>query len=248
MLYNFDDLSFRIFTIDRFVHRNGFFKVEGLPYSAFSLRVNGSGAFQIGNKHFVTQKGDVTFLPANIPYTVEYSNSEIIFIHFEHCNYKEAENICLNNSAEIGLLFTKLLESWNERHSVNRAKSIIYKILEKIEKDKRSVPENSPFANCISYMEKHFSDPQLDIPEVCSVGFISASSLQRAFNAHFGLSPKKYLLNLRLNRALELLTENELSIKEIAFACGFKDEKYFSRAFKGKYGYPPSRVKSNVFV
>ena len=190
----------------------------------------------------------MVFIPANTPYTVEYSNSEIIVVHLEHCNYIEPENICLDNSSEISLLFTNLLESWNGQRSINRVKSIVYKILEKIEKDKRSSHEDSPFADCVRYMENHFCDSKLDICAICNVGFMSESSLLRAFHAHFGLSPKQYLLKLRMNRALELLTENELSIKEIAFACGFKDEKYFSRAFKSKYGYPPSHIQNNMFV
>ena len=48
------------------------------------------------------------------------------------------------------------------------------------------------------------------------------------------------------NRALELLIANELSIRDIAFACGFSDEKYFSRAFKNQYGYPPSQMKKHI--
>ena len=248
MIYNFDDLSFQILMVDRIIHRDGFFEVNARPYSALSFRVSGSGAFEIGNKRFATQKGDVLFLPANMPYKVEYSVSEMIVVHFEHCNYFEAENICLENIAAVGMLFNNLLESWNGQHSVNQAKSIIYEILEKIEKDKRISHEDSTFARCVRYIDTHFCEPELDVETVCNVGFISASSLQRAFNAHLGISPKQYLLKLRMNRALELLAENELSVKEIAFACGFNDEKYFSRAFKSKYGYPPSHMQNSMFV
>ncbi len=248
MIYNFEDLSFKILTVDRFIHKEGFFEVNARPFSAFSFRVSGSGAFEIGNKRFITKKGDVLFLPANMPYKVEYSSSASIVVHFEHCNYFEPENICLENIATIGLLFNNLLESWNGQRSVNQSKSIIYKILEKIEKDQRSSLEDSTFSRCVSYIDEHFREPELDINTVRNVGFISASSLQRSFNAHFGMSPKQYLLKLRMNHALELLVENVLSVKEIAFACGFNDEKYFSRVFKSKYGYPPSQMQNNMFV
>jgi AraC-like DNA-binding protein len=49
-----------------------------------------------------------------------------------------------------------------------------------------------------------------------------------------------------MNRALSLLAQGTLSVGEISDACGFSDEKYFSRAFKKVYGYPPSHFKSNV--
>ena len=58
----------------------------------------------------------------------------------------------------------------------------------------------------------------------------------------------QYVSRLRMNRALELLSEREKSIREIALACGFEDEKYFSRAFKKKYGYPPSYFHKRAFV
>ena len=248
MIYNFDNLSFQVLMVDRYFHNKGFFEVSARPFSALSFRVSGSGAFEIGNKRIVTQKGDVLFLPANTPYKVEYSSSESIVVHFEQCNYFESENICLENIAKIGLLFNRLLESWSEKRSVNQAKSIIYEILEKIDRDKRISLSDSAFNRCVQYIDAHFFESTLDINTVCNIGFISASSLQRAFNAHFGISPKQYLLKLRMNRALELLAEKELSVKEIAFACGFKDEKYFSRAFKNKYGYPPSHMQNSMFV
>ena len=97
-------------------------------------------------------------------------------------------------------------------------------------------------------MDEHFRDPNLNIEAVCNIGFMSVSSLQRAFNKYLRVSPKQYLIRLRMNHALNLLTMNELSVKEIAFACGFTDEKYFSRAFKKRYGYPPTQLQNNMII
>ena len=52
----------------------------------------------------------------------------------------------------------------------------------------------------------------------------------------------QHIIRLRMNKALRLLTEDCLPVKEIAFLCGFSDEKYFSRAFRKYYGYPPSHL------
>ncbi len=61
------------------------------------------------------------------------------------------------------------------------------------------------------------------------------------FTTHTGLSPHQYLLELRLVRARNLLTETELSIKEIAVQTGFEDEHYFSRLFRQKLNLTPSQ-------
>ncbi len=248
MIHNFDNLSFQILTVDRFFHREGVFEVKPRPYAALSFRVSGTGNFEIGSKRLVTKPGEVLFLPADTPYKVEYSVSESIVVHFEHCNYFEAENVCLKNKSEIDIRFQRLLEAWNKQHSVNQAKSIIYDILEKMANDKKMSISDTALTNCVRHMDANFSDSNVDIEAVCSAAFISVSSLQRAFAKHFGISPKQYLIQLRMNRALELLTENKLSVKEISFACGFTDEKYFSRAFKKKYGCSPSQLRKHMIV
>ena len=111
--------------------------------------------------------------------------------------------------------------------------------------DQKTSISDTSLAAGVRYIDAHFSDPKIDIETVCGVAFISVSSLQRGFAKYFGMSPKQYLIQLRMNRALELLTENKLSVKEISFVCGFTDEKYFSRAFKKRYGCSPSQLKNN---
>lgn len=248
MIYNYDDLSFQVLTIAPFFHKQGFFNVQARPYAALSFRVSGTGDFEIGEKRITTGPGDVLFLPANTPYKVNYSISESIVIHFGCCNYFEVENICLNHPSRIESRFRHLLEAWNDRHSINNAKSIIYDILEAMASDQKLSIDNTAIANCIRYIDANFCDPQINIEAVCATSFVSQSSLQRAFAKYFGMSPKQYLLLLRMNRALELLTESKLSVREISSVCGFADEKYFSRAFKKKYGYPPSRLTKNMIV
>jgi len=248
MIYNFDELSFQVLTVGRFYHKNGFYDVKARPYAALSFRVQGTGDFKIGAKRFVTKPGDVLFLPANTPYKVEYSVSESIVVHFDKCNYSEAENICFKNRPKINLLFERLLEAWNGPTSVNQTKSIIYDILDKMANDQKESINDTVIESCVRYMEEHYCEPKLDIETLCDMFFISVSSLQRGFTKYVAMSPKQYLIRLRMDRALELLTKNEISVKEISFACGFTDEKYFSRAFKRRYGYPPSQLKNNMII
>lgn len=248
MIYNDEALSFRILMIDRFFHQKGVFSVKARPYAAFAYRFSGSASFEIGGTCFDAQAGDVLFMPADTPYKVEYSGGESIVIHFESCNYSEAENFSPSSPSELELCFHRLLETWEQRHSVNQAKSAVYEILDKMASDRKTVIHDTAIANCVRYMEEHFCDAELSMERICAVSFISVSSLQRAFSKYFGMSPGQYLIGLRMNRALELLKENTRSVKEIAYACGFSDEKYFSRAFRKKYGYPPSQFRKHIIV
>ena len=243
MIYHFDELEFKPISVGAFVHKDGFFEVKARPFASLSLRTKGTGDFEINGKRYTTKAGDIIFIPSYMPYKVEYSSSQSIVAHLIDCNYLEAEYITLqSHSALIENFFQRLLTVWNDRHSVNQAKSVLYEILDAISEDQKKVVADASFAACIAYIHEHFRDPKLDVPRICEHGFISVSSLQRKFKEHFEMSPKQYLIRLRMNRALELLIADELSVREIAYACGFSSEKYFSRAFRQRYGHPPSRL------
>jgi AraC-like DNA-binding protein/mannose-6-phosphate isomerase-like protein (cupin superfamily) len=248
MIYNFDDFSFKLLTIDKFQHKPGYFKVKARPYSAFSYRLSGEGRFEIDGKNFTVRPGDVIFIPEGAAYNVEYSVSESIVVTMNGSSYTDSEHLTFENHAAIGLMFQSLLDAWGENRSVNQAKSMIYSILDKMAHDKNPSVASGAFSKCLRYVDEHFCDPDLDVDKMRAVSFMSPSSLQRAFVQHFGISPNKYLVKLRMHKALELLTEDRLTVREIALACGFADEKYFSRVFKERYGCPPSHLKTHITV
>jgi AraC-like DNA-binding protein len=246
MVYNYDELSFSVLSADKYLYKDGFYEVKPRPYAALSYRISGMGAFEVGDKKFTVRAGDVLFMPSDTPYKVEYSRGEAIVIHLSNCNYTEAEGMCLENAEQAELRFKHLNEAWNGQITQNRAKSEVYSILDVIANDNRISFENTAFAACVRYIDTNFCDPALSVEHVCAHGFISASGLQRYFNRYYGISPKQYIIKLRLERAAELLLSEGLSVKEIAFTCGFTDEKYFSRLFKKKYGYSPTHLKNGT--
>lgn len=248
MLYNSDDFMFNILTIDRFFHKEGFFFVNARPYAALSFRESGTGTFKISGKTIHTKPGDVLFIPANVPYEVDYSTSSSIVVNMGSCDYSIPEGFELHSGSGIALMFALLLDEWDKYHSANRSKATIYNILEKIGEYCNESTENTALNKCIQYMDTHFCTPDLDIKMVCDAVFISRSNLYRLFLNRFGISPKQYVIKQRLNKALKLLIGEGLSVKEIASACGFSDDKYFSRIFKEKYGYPPSKLRQHTYM
>jgi AraC family transcriptional regulator, exoenzyme S synthesis regulatory protein ExsA len=71
----------------------------------------------------------------------------------------------------------------------------------------------------------------------------SLSSFKRDFRKHYGRSPGKWLLERRLVHSVSLLQTTRLSITEIMLECGFEDLSHFSKAFKEKFGQPPSTYR-----
>lgn len=106
---------------------------------------------------------------------------------------------------------------------------------------KQSVIENSLHrAKCMLH-EYHNTD--VDMERVAQAINMSYSHFRRLFREYVGLTPHQYLLQIRINKAKELLEKHHLSVKQTGAAVGFNDELYFSRLFKQKTGMSPSRWK-----
>jgi AraC family transcriptional regulator len=68
----------------------------------------------------------------------------------------------------------------------------------------------------------------------------------RMFRAATGSSPHNYLLNLRLERARELLKNPSLSLIDIALDCGFSSHSHMSRLFHKRVGVTPSAYRRSL--
>ncbi len=89
-------------------------------------------------------------------------------------------------------------------------------------------------------------EQSVDMHELAVSLRISYSHFRRVFKQHTGVAPYQYHLQLRINRAKELLDEASLSVKQIAAALNFKDPYHFSKIFKRHTGVPPTQWHSNA--
>jgi AraC family transcriptional regulator, glycine betaine-responsive activator len=88
-------------------------------------------------------------------------------------------------------------------------------------------------------MEANIEEP-LSLDVVADKVGVSRRQIERLFKRHLGMVPSKYYLEARLRRARALLMQTDLSVMEIAVACGFESPPHFSRCYRGEYGCTPS--------
>lgn len=92
-------------------------------------------------------------------------------------------------------------------------------------------------------IHQRFADCTLRLDDVAMAAGLSPAHLCRLFRREQGESPMQLLARLRLERAAELLTRTQLDIGEIAYAVGFNDRLYFSRAFHRFASCSPSEYR-----
>ena len=87
----------------------------------------------------------------------------------------------------------------------------------------------------------------IDLKQLAKKSGLSYVQFLRRFKAHTGLTPSDYISALRLQKAKSLLSNTSLLILEIADACGFENEYYFSNFFKKHTSLSPTafRLASN---
>ena len=106
--------------------------------------------------------------------------------------------------------------------------------------------ENEKFLNTLHvFMEQHIGDNNLSIDDIAKVTRMSRSSLNRKMHELFNLSAKDFVQAARIKHACNLLRTTDLATKEVAYACGFSDPRYFSKSFKANIGKTPTEYKDS---
>lgn len=95
----------------------------------------------------------------------------------------------------------------------------------------------------IRFIEEN-GDRQLSLNEIALSINVSPWHLCRLFRMGTGTSVNQYLLNLRMQKAKELLETTCLRVKEIMNQVGIRDESHFARTFKKLYGLSPSQYRA----
>jgi len=109
---------------------------------------------------------------------------------------------------------------------------------QKVSLQSRQGMRNKHLAHAIEMMRDHLEDP---VPHsaLAEVTGVSIRQLERLFGKYLNTSPKKYYMELRLERARNLLLQTEMSVMDVALACGFESAGHFSRVYRASYGITP---------
>lgn len=123
------------------------------------------------------------------------------------------------------------------------ANSILLRIMSYLFADtgfqEESWGKNSAADEVKFYLDMNYSE-KLKIREIAGLFGIHPNYLTRIFREKFGVSPKHYLMELKLKKACRLLITTSLPISVISDSLGFEDQLTFSKVFKKELGISPS--------
>ena len=203
---------------------------------------SGQLTYTQNGKQLVSDPSHAILLPMNGTYSI-FGDREGYFpvLNFscEDLNCPEILSIPLSNPQSCLRDCETLRSIFLFGGSRAKAFSVFYGLLDKL--SDAASPGTNPLLPTIHYIEANLQDPSLSNTQLAAEAGISEVYLRKLFSRHYHTTPKQYILELRLQKARQLLTQSPATVTETAEQCGFSSLYHFCRIFKEKTGLTPTQ-------
>lgn len=108
----------------------------------------------------------------------------------------------------------------------------------------KSNPQSKFLSEVVKCVHDHLTEVTFDSSKLAKHFAMSESQLYRKLKSITGKSTAIFIRSIRLEKARELLVHDDVTVAEVAYATGFNDPSWFSRAFKKEFGKAPSQMRS----
>lgn len=224
------------------VHRNRY--SHGL-----ALFVEGESRFDfLNDKTVYVKAGQMIYLPKHSDYnSTDAPGTVCIAVNFELEEDQMFAPFVMNSNFgdKYRPYFEKLLQLWMKPQAghLNGCLAILYQIIYQVQQDAlqeyKAYGHTRMLNNCVSYINEHITQPELSVEQTAKEAGVSPEYLRRIFKTKYGVSPREYIVNKRLELAKTMIECGEIRLSCIPFECGFTEYPYFSRLFKNKLGISP---------
>lgn len=183
--------------------------------------------------------------------------AEISYQVNNSCNFI-FDNISLFSSEQIKLLmqyfinedrvkqtgYKFVLESLSSQISVNLLRSAKYSSARRTQEKKLS--DSKSMHRVIEFLRENYCSNDYSSEEIAKLANLSTYHFIRAFKQYTGKTPYEYLMDVKIEKAMEMLKNNNFSITEVCFSSGFTNPSHFSTVFKKRIGITPTEFRSQL--
>lgn len=248
MIFEKESLVFNILDVLE-LHQSDFSVYnKGRNFDALSFRYDSETVIKTGETVLAVSGCSICYFPAHLDYERISKRDNLIVVHFNSHDYlgTEIEYFVPKNPERYKELFAQLYNSWvkSEAGYRHRCYSLLYEIFELIYKETYTAKRaNSRIDAAVKYLSENYAAPDVTVEKAAKLSNFSEVYFRKLFKNEIGVSPKKYIIEARIKRAVALIESGYYSLSEVARLCGFTDYKYFSTEFRRVMGVPPSKYE-----
>lgn len=188
-------------------------------------------------------------LPKNSSYSL-YNNTNGIFLLFsfdcENVNFDSLMNLSFSDLEPYLKDYKRMLNYFSFNNKKLKRFRLLYDIFDRLDSEQ----SESRLSPIIKYIENNISDTTINNQHLANIMGISEVYFRKIFLEEMGITPKQYILDLRLRKSKLLLAESDLSVTGISEECGFSSPYHFCRIFKQKTGVTPLEYakKNRIYI
>ncbi len=189
--------------------------------------------------------------------TIHWENQDSFAEEFQEVNLTKSVFVVDGNrlttaggTSSIDLMLKLIADELGEDMANAVADQLIYSSIRTDQDTQRlSVPtrigvRHPKLSQVIQMMESHIEEPISPSVLARDVG-MSTRQLERLFRRYLNRSPKRYYMELRLQKARNLLMQTDMSVINVALACGFASPSHFSKCYRAHYDTTPYRERGS---
>jgi transcriptional regulator GlxA family with amidase domain len=211
------------------------------------LRIGGlcTGAYVLAKAGLLDGRRATIHWENHDGFTEEFENVELTKSVFVVDNGRMTT---AGGTSSIDLMLKLIADRHGEDLANSVADQLIYSSIRTDQDTQRlSVPtrigvRHPKLSQVIHMMERNIEEPISPAILAKDVG-MSTRQLERLFRRYLNRSPKRYYMELRLQKARNLLMQTDMSVINVALACGFSSPSHFSKCYRAQYGTTPYRER-----
>jgi len=245
---------------DSSYHWNGLTRTE-TDIIVFQYTLKGAGKIKIEDQIYHLKAGQAFFvkIPSDHQYYLPSDSSEWEFIHLSLFGQEAIrcyEDITNNlghilkldlHSGPISSIIELLRRvSVNKMNDAYEASSIAYSFLMELYRYILNIKTNDEWpksiSSAINFIDNNFQSP-ISLDNIVEASGLSKYHFTRLFHKSINVTPIQYLTNSRINKSIELLKNDKLSIEDIALNVGFSNGNYFGKVFRASLGISPGEYR-----
>lgn len=215
----------------------------------------GSRTIQSSGAKLCGKEGSVIYLPHGGVYKTECSDDcDGILVKFAILDEAPSKPLAFTPAKpnKWQTIFASIESAWLHQKpgAAARCMSLLYQAIAMIEEacvrvDLPSTRQAS-LERSIEYLESNLKQPAFSVESMAPVSGMCPTYFRQQFRRMYGVSPKQYLLNMRIRLAKDLLATTDMYVTNVAAESGFSSLYYFSKAFKGATGKSPRAYRESV--